>query len=430
MTCSLCGDACRCTPERRPSARSLLQPGLPSEAPQASAGWRAEVIPVDPDAADTSEQPFATSLERDPQSPRPRFIVDGKDDGNTDRENNPLIPTTQSERIDFEPVAHETSVAWASGPAQPVLLDEPETSSWRDEVSERLHRYRARRRPRAPRYPSLRLNFEAPETVWVASPRTREVPAAPQATVAQLVSRQSVAMDCLAVEPLPEPATENPGAAGPPTRRLPEAGSETTAKIIAFPRSNYAPPVRLNELAEPVIDRPRILEAPEVVPPPPALGGITIEEAQRQEPERRLGIDMPLQSALLEQRLLAIAIDAAIVLLAGVVFGAILHRIAGFRPPLLALVGHGLGLLAIFWAAYQYLLIVYSGTTPGLRAMKLQLQRFDGSPPNRPLRRWRVLGSLLSGVSLGMGYAWQFLDEDSLCWHERVTKTYLAPERP
>jgi hypothetical protein len=43
------------------------------------------------------------------------------------------------------------------------------------------------------------------------------------------------------------------------------------------------------------------------------------------------------------------------------------------------------------------------------------------------MRRWRVLGSMLSGISLGMGYAWQFLDEDALCWHERVTKTYLAP---
>jgi len=35
----------------------------------------------------------------------------------------------------------------------------------------------------------------------------------------------------------------------------------------------------------------------------------------------------------------------------------------------------------------------------------------------------------LSAISLGMGYAWLFLDEDGLCWHERVTKTYLAPEK-
>ena len=32
-------------------------------------------------------------------------------------------------------------------------------------------------------------------------------------------------------------------------------------------------------------------------------------------------------------------------------------------------------------------------------------------------------------ASLGMGYAWVFLDEDVLCWHDRITHTYLAPRR-
>jgi len=27
-----------------------------------------------------------------------------------------------------------------------------------------------------------------------------------------------------------------------------------------------------------------------------------------------------------------------------------------------------------------------------------------------------------------MGYAWVFLDEDALCWHDRITHTYLAPK--
>ncbi|HZE27030.1 MAG TPA: RDD family protein [Terriglobales bacterium] len=203
---------------------------------------------------------------------------------------------------------------------------------------------------------------------------------------------------------------------------------ETTAKIIEFPRGSYAPPVPLSELAEPVIDRPRILEAPEVVPPPPALGGITIEQEQKKDPERRPGIDMPLESAPFERRLLAVAIDVLIVLLASGLFGAICAQMAGARPKVPQRLGLAVGLLSFFWVAYQYLLVVYSGTTPGLRAMKLRLQRFDGSATNRRLRQGRVLGSVLSGISLGMGYAWQFLDEDSLCWHERVTKTYLAPQ--
>ena len=63
----------------------------------------------------------------------------------------------------------------------------------------------------------------------------------------------------------------------------------------------------------------------------------------------------------------------------------------------------------------------------GLKLMKLQLRKFDDSPVSRRLRRWRVLASILSGVSLGLGYAWCFLDEDQLCWHDRITHTYMAP---
>jgi uncharacterized RDD family membrane protein YckC len=84
------------------------------------------------------------------------------------------------------------------------------------------------------------------------------------------------------------------------------------------------------------------------------------------------------------------------------------------------------GACGVFWAAYQYLLLVYSGATPGLRLARLQLARFDGSPAGRRLRRWRVLASFLSAASLGMGYAWVFLDEDSLCWHDRITHSYLG----
>ena len=83
----------------------------------------------------------------------------------------------------------------------------------------------------------------------------------------------------------------------------------------------------------------------------------------------------------------------------------------------------------VFWAAYQFLLIVYSGRTPGMMAAGLALARFDGTPTNRSLRRWRILGSYLSAASLGMGYAWVFLDEDALCWHDRITHTYLAPKK-
>ena len=67
--------------------------------------------------------------------------------------------------------------------------------------------------------------------------------------------------------------------------------------------------------------------------------------------------------------------------------------------------GSPAGIPCFFWAAYQYLLIVYAASTPGLRVAGLELARFDGTSTSRSLRRWRVLASCLSAVSLGMGYA-------------------------
>jgi uncharacterized RDD family membrane protein YckC len=203
-----------------------------------------------------------------------------------------------------------------------------------------------------------------------------------------------------------------------------------TAKIIEFPRFAWGPPPPPpDQLAEPVSDRPRILEVPEEQPPAPALGGIMIEPAIREEVEKRPGIDFPLQSAPLGRRLLASLIDGIIVASASALFGFIFWNVAAVRPPQVQILGIAAGVLALFWAAYQYLLIVHAATTPGLRIARLELTRFDGTPTRRSLRRWRILAACLSAVSLGMGYVWVFLDEDALCWHDRITHTYLAPRK-
>jgi len=203
---------------------------------------------------------------------------------------------------------------------------------------------------------------------------------------------------------------------------------QETAKIIEFPAPVYAVQDFSNALAEPILDRPRILEAPEVVPPPPALGGITIEPAAKAEPERRAGIDMPLQSAPAAHRALAGVLDTLIVALATGGFGAVFYRVTHVVPGLGLAVAVLSGMLGLFWVAYQYLFLVHCGTTPGLWALRLQLEQFDGKPARRRVRRARALCHMLSLAALGMGYAWQFLDEDGLCWHERVTKTHIAAQ--
>jgi len=329
-----------------------------------------------------------------------------------------------------------------------------DSSAWRQEVAARLNRYQARRKPRPPRYPSLRLRFEQEDSARDAS----NIPVDSQAYQQRIstTSNQALALDTFAdsaAEEVETPAltplagsetqapqdtaafpqgVESPQPTTPPTAPLTvPITAPITAKIIEFPRSWTPPPAPLDELAEPVVDRdrPRILEAPEVVPPPPALGGITIEPAQQPELEKRPGIDIPLQSAPLARRIFSAAIDGVIIAIACVLFGFIFSKMTppAIRPPRFQILALTAALYCLFWAAYQYLLVVYSGTTPGLLLARLQLARFDGSRAHGGLRRWRVLASFLSAVSLGMGYAWVFLDEDSLCWHDRITHTYLAP---
>ncbi|HET9304970.1 MAG TPA: RDD family protein [Candidatus Sulfotelmatobacter sp.] len=301
--------------------------------------------------------------------------------------------------------------------------------AWRDELSVRLSRYRARRKAPPPRYPSLKLPFETVER----SSRSATKPSNFQGF--ESASNHALALNELQPglsAPMVEETRQSQPAdvATPGLGTVPERSGRSSAKIIEFPGFSWGPPTPPpDQLAEPVFDRPRILEVPEVTPPPPALGGITIEPAPVKEAEKRPGIDIPLQSAPLGLRVAALLIDGLILTIASSLFGFIFWKITAFRPPQLQLFSLATGVPCLFWAAYQYLLIVYSGTTPGLRLAGLELTRFDGTGTTRSLRRWRILASYLSGASLGMGYAWLFLDEDALCWHDRITHTYLAPRK-
>ena len=327
--------------------------------------------------------------------------------------------------------------ATEASPPQSGLDSATEDSpAWRYEVADRLNRYQAKRKPRPPRYPSLQLRFEEVEPTSAAKEEPAEATTYPYS--GGPASHQALALDHFAASATPaveaalsetRPQMSAALLADQFSQQAPASHIvPASAKIIEFPRSWTPPAAPVDELAEPVTDGPRILEAPEITPPAPALGGITIEPAPHPELEKRPGIDIPLQSAPLARRIFSAAIDDVIIVAACALFGFIFWKMTAIQPSPFQMVGMTAGLFGVLWAAYQYLLVVYSGSTPGLRLAKLRLARFDGTPARRRLRRWRVLASFLSAVSLGMGYAWVFLDEDALCWHDRITHTYLAPK--
>jgi uncharacterized RDD family membrane protein YckC len=237
-------------------------------------------------------------------------------------------------------------------------------------------------------------------------------------------------------EKVPEPFT--------PERFAPEQSApEQSAKVIEFPRSAAIPVFQRSELADPVFDhdRPRIVEVPEILPPPPALGGMLIEAAQQEPAGRQAGTDFPLPSASasIARRALAALVDGVVLGTAMAAFAAILVRVnPSLKPNLnlslnlvrgpLPMLAGALGVVTLlFWAAYEFLFVVYTGSTPGLRAARLRLAAFDGSPLNQRSRRWRVLASFLSACSAGLGYFWCFLDQDGLSWHDRITRTHVRP---
>jgi len=395
-----------------------FEPDVPTDADQ-----ELSASLIDPEAYDASEQQFTASLEQTisraeprfaarqsvvPKSVVPRFVVEDAQ---------PEVAKSQA-----EPDAGGAETQEAEASLEPAELQQPEDpDAWRREVAARLSHYRARRRTREPRYPSLQLKFET-EPSFTPEP----LPSPPAPALRETTDYgQTVAVPRITLaEPSSYPSNYPPNY----PRILPAPSTEATAKVIEF--ASYSPaPRALDELAEPVLDRPRIIDTPELAPPPPALGGILIEPVEEPANERRPGFEIPLQSAPMLRRIAASAIDGALVMSAFAAFAYVFFRINAELPPLGKIVRTGALLIGLMWSAYQYLLLVYSGTTPGLKLAKLELHRFDGGPVALRIRRWRVLTSVLSGLSLGLGYAWCFLDEDRLCWHDRITRTYMAPKK-
>jgi len=351
----------------------------------------------DPEGMDTSEQEFSASLEH--QAAGLEFVVDSPDDSaNVERRAPRPSTTDETAHSDAGPALTKTEDHAA------VSADEPSQSDWRDQVSAKVKHYKTLK-PRKDRYPSLQLQFDS--------------------VVSWKPDKSSLAAEHADFFSSPRADSPQPIVDTEPRVSYPPS-TEATARVLEFPRPGTLPFNR-DELAEPVVDRPRIMEAPDLLPPPPALGGILMEASSQPEPEREPGVDMPLQTARISRRIFAGLIDGFLVTAALAIFGYMFLRFNSSLPQMRAVVEMAAALMGILWIAYQSAFLIFCGTTPGLRAARMKITRFDGTPARRNLRRWRVLASVLSFVSLGLGYAWCFFDEDQLSWHDRITKTHLAP---
>jgi uncharacterized RDD family membrane protein YckC len=133
----------------------------------------------------------------------------------------------------------------------------------------------------------------------------------------------------------------------------------------------------------------------------------------------------PIRLAPLGRRLMALVVDASLVLAVFVFlamqFVSHAKQMPGPRVVEFCIV---LAVLAIS-AAYQALFLTLTKATPGMRYAGIALCTFDGHSPSREHRRRRLTGLLLSVLPLGLGLVWALFDDDHLTWHDRLSKTYL-----
>lgn len=203
--------------------------------------------------------------------------------------------------------------------------------------------------------------------------------------------------------------------------------------LIVFRRPIIEPPLApepvRDELAEPMFSRPRILEVPEEIMPP--VQGSLFPEIQLDgelDPpvQREAEVALPKAVAPVLDRLLAGLIDAGIVAASGLLFAGIayfaLPDVPHAKPFFLALTGAAV----LFWAVYQHLFLLYAGKTPGMFLRQIHLSSFEGGMPEWSARSARARFACLSLASVLLGFIWALVDEKSLCWHDRGSRTFTV----
>ena len=128
--------------------------------------------------------------------------------------------------------------------------------------------------------------------------------------------------------------------------------------------------------------------------------------------------------ASIDRRVMAFAVDFALVTAGFLAFLVVFVASTPHLPTgLTAMALAGVVYLAL-WVLYQMLFFSLSGATAGMLYARIALCTFDDQNPSRRALQRRLAAWWLSLLPLGIGFLWCFVDEDNLCWHDRITRTY------
>jgi uncharacterized RDD family membrane protein YckC len=223
-------------------------------------------------------------------------------------------------------------------------------------------------------------------------------------------------------EPLPQPGVE------PPPRLEPDVRRRAAYQRSLFgPSSQIVPFESIAPRTERVRARREIpkLRARSPIPGQQSLGFMAPAQPLDNEIEAHIYCDA--QVAIVAHRVIAAAVDFSVVAIALGVFISIVQLVCGQVLFSRDTVPIYLVIAAIFGLLYKVLWSLANGDSPGMRFARLRLVNFEGRRPDREQRLLRSASGCLSFMAAGLGVVWALVDEESLTWHDHISKTFPTP---
>lgn len=147
------------------------------------------------------------------------------------------------------------------------------------------------------------------------------------------------------------------------------------------------------------------------------------------EDEAVIYCDAPV--AIPTHRIMAAAVDLSLIAIALGLFVAVFVGVLQWLDIAVVLTKQTLplfaGIAVVFGLLYKVIWCLADGDSPGMRWTHQRLVNFDGQRPDREQRLRRVASASLSLMAAGLGIVWALVDEESLTWHDHISKTFPTP---
>ncbi len=132
--------------------------------------------------------------------------------------------------------------------------------------------------------------------------------------------------------------------------------------------------------------------------------------------------------ARLIHRVTAATLDASLILIACGIFVLVQY----FGPwqviPSAQVLPYYAASSGFFLFLYKLLWCLAGTDSPGMRWIDLRLLNFDGHPPTQSQRLQRLVFGCFSVLPAGLGLYWAIVDEETLSWHDHMSRTFVTPK--